>query len=432
MAWGGQELMIQQLLHFFYINKYVIELILACSMFTLVLSKRRGTVPRLLIFLILIFSISSLWSVELSQLFWLRIARYLLFGSIMFGGILFIFDATPYTALYVTVAGIAIQHIAVQVNNMIATAVNLSAYGQETMILYLFVTIPIYILFFFLFVRKVRNSGNIQIANRNILHISAGIIFLVLVLSHFFGLFSSDTSLLIYMVCSCYDVIGGLFSLTLLYFSTRSDKLEDDIILLQQFMEQEKKRMELSQENLELVNIKCHDIKKQLATLRGRVEESEIKRLEDIVEIYDSSYQTGCEVLDMILAEKSLLCKKLEITLTCMATVSRLSLSSSEIYSIFANLLDNAITAVNQLQEPEKRIIDLTVREDKGFLIIHIENYYTGELKLENGCPITTKADSQFHGFGFKSVIYTVQQNKGTYILNTDDSIFSLNILIPL
>ena len=170
----------------------------------------------------------------------------------------------------------------------------------------------------------------------------------------------------------------------------------------------------------------------RLATLGSRLEEHEIRELENLVEIYDSSYQTGCRALDVLLAERSLYCGQHGIRLTCMAEGGKLGfLSAADVYSIFGNAIDNAVTAVEALP-PEKRVISLTVRENLGMLCVRVENYCEGDVDLSGGLPQTTKADRDYHGFGMKSMDYTVKKYGGTLSVKAADGLFILDILLPL
>ena len=68
----------------------------------------------------------------------------------------------------------------------------------------------------------------------------------------------------------------------------------------------------------------------------------------------------------------------------------------------------------------------------KGFIMIRFENYFEGELDYDNELPETTKSDSQNHGFGLKSIRYSVQKYGGAVRISNNDNWFQLQILIPL
>ena len=50
---------------------------------------------------------------------------------------------------------------------------------------------------------------------------------------------------------------------------------------------------------------------------------------------------------------------------------------------------------------------------------------------MTNGWPVTTKADKDYHGFGLKSIQYSVEKYKGSVVVDTKDNWFDLKILLP-
>ena len=54
------------------------------------------------------------------------------------------------------------------------------------------------------------------------------------------------------------------------------------------------------------------------------------------------------------------------------------------------------------------------------------------DLIFDAELPTTTKEDSQFHGYGLKSLRYTVRKYGGEVDINVQDNWFELKILIPM
>lgn len=75
----------------------------------------------------------------------------------------------------------------------------------------------------------------------------------------------------------------------------------------------------------------------------------------------------------------------------------------------FGNALDNAIEAVSRLEDPQQRVISVKAIYQKKILVIQFQNYYQGDLEFRNGIPRTTKQNKQDHGYGMKSIRYTVE-----------------------
>ena len=134
-----------------------------------------------------------------------------------------------------------------------------------------------------------------------------------------------------------------------------------------------------------------------------------------------------------MLTNKNLECMKHKITLTAVVDGSLFSfMDVMDICSIFGNALDNAIESVRKIKDYEKRIIHVDASSEKNFLLIRFENYYEGEIKFHNELPVTTKVQKHIHGYGLKSLIYTVHKYRGEVNIDTKDQWFRLRILIPL
>ena len=62
--------------------------------------------------------------------------------------------------------------------------------------------------------------------------------------------------------------------------------------------------------------------------------------------------------------------------MTCVANGSLLDfINTMDICSIFGNALDNAVECEKEISDKEKRLIHVTVSEQKGFVLMRFENY---------------------------------------------------------
>lgn len=141
--------------------------------------------------------------------------------------------------------------------------------------------------------------------------------------------------------------------------------------------------------------------------------------------------ETGNEALDTILTEKSLACSNEDIVLSCIADGAALDfMSPSDIYSFFGNALDNAIEAVRQVSDPERRNITLNVARRGKMVAVSIENFYELMPKFQDGLPTTSKANKANHGFGVKSMQATCARYNGMLHVGAKDGVFYLNALL--
>ena len=190
------------------------------------------------------------------------------------------------------------------------------------------------------------------------------------------------------------------------------------------------------QTTFDMINVKYHDLKHQIAGLRAEMSDEQrqkwIDDMEQELESYSPELETGNSVLDTLIAGKMMNCRANNIKVTCVADGNILDfMHVADICTIFGNALDNAIESVTLIEDPEKRLIHLSVSPKKNFVIIQINNYCENQIKIKNGYPVTTKADKTSHGFGLKSIRYTVDKYHGTVTFDVNKNWFELKILIP-
>lgn len=216
----------------------------------------------------------------------------------------------------------------------------------------------------------------------------------------------------------------------------KKSALRQELALMELLRRKEQEQYRLSKENIEIINRKCHDLKHQIRAIReSRRTDTEkyLKEIEDSVKIYESIADTGNEVLDTILTEKSLYCNTRNITVSCVADGSQMGfIDTMDVYSLLGNALDNAIEAVEQFEEKEKRQIDVVIYRRKAFLVINIVNPSPHMLTFEGTMPVTTKEDKNYHGFGVKSIKHIVKKYGGYVEFNDEGGSFSLEVLIPI
>ena len=158
-----------------------------------------------------------------------------------------------------------------------------------------------------------------------------------------------------------------------------------------------------------------------------------LEQMEKEIKSYEAQNKTGNKVLDAVLTSKSLYCQNKGIVFTCVADGTLLNfMAEMDISALFGNILDNAIEGAEKIPEKEKRLIHLSVAEQKSFLRIRVENYCEEKIVFKNGIPQTTKKDKRFHGFGMKSIQSTVKKYGGSVTAGVRDNWFELRILIPL
>lgn len=208
---------------------------------------------------------------------------------------------------------------------------------------------------------------------------------------------------------------------------------EQEYVVIKELLHQEKAQFENVKTNMEAINTKVHDLKKIINRFENKLNEQDLQSLKSALDFYDSTISTGNDVLDVILSEKSLLCRQNNIKFTSMVDGQKLDMfTPTQLYSIFGNIMDNAIRASKNL-DVEKRFISLTVKKEDNHIIIEESNFYEGTINiLENNLIATSKKDKAKHGFGIKSIVYLINRFGGNTELKAKDNCFTIRITLSI
>lgn len=265
---------------------------------------------------------------------------------------------------------------------------------------------------------------------RSIAWLSVFVVFTINVLVCVSRIFEGGNMLLSIILKTFVTTISGLILFICAGVFTQNEKSRQ-LEVLQQLWKQDQAQFRSVKDGMDVINMKCHDIKHILGRIEGKLNAEEINQLREAISFYDSNVKTGNDVLDVVLSEKGLGCKKHGIQFICMVDGSQLSfLTPVQTYTIFGNIMDNAIEAVQKLPE-ELRIISLNCQRTPDGVEIEESNYFDGRL-LRTGITLdTTKPDQARHGFGIKSIQYIAQQYGGRIETHAQEDMFFLRVCFP-
>lgn len=357
-------------------------------------------------------------------------------------GIFISFKINIFGSIYYATGAYAVQHAAYSFGNIIKYICRADLPVWADLLIYDFlVYILVGTVFFLLCVYPRRRSIRSDIFDIRVFIISIFIVVVCVLLSLIADNIFADyleQEIDVYAMkvcCSVYAVISCTASVVIQFGFIRENKLNDERVILDQLIHFEKKHHEMSKETIAIINAKCHDLKHQIMMLE-KIDDKEARKayiaeIKKATAIYDTSAKTGNDALDIIITEKNLLCDENDISFSYLVDGAKLSfISSADIAALFGNALDNAIE--KQLQEnASNRFISLSVKEENGFVHIHVDNCCTVSPEFVNGLPQTTKSDARYHGFGTKSIQNIAMKYHGAAYMNVADGRFNLDVFIP-
>lgn len=420
---------------------FVGELLLATSVYVFKLRKRNHFWLWLVLCLScfigfayswsLIPYINSVTSIIFSILFFF-IAFFGLIGSLMA-----CFKVNIQAAMFLGTAGYAMQHFTYKLIQIVIGSIekgipsfvdnNYGIYGIYAS--FVIISLPI---FYNMFGKKIHKNETLIIEDSRLLIISIILIICTVILNLIYESFVKVSNLTLFIVGCLFDMVCCFLTLFIEFEMLKSKEISEAYIQMKTIWESEKKQLEISKENMDYMKILAHDLKHELNESTLLISKDKVNELNHRIAAFGNSIKTGNDILDLVIAERTLIVQKENINLSIIADGSVLSnMKQSDCYSLFMNIMDNAIDAVKELPK-DQREISLAVRESMGMILIHEVNPFKGTLNFKDGLPQTTKRDSMYHGFGTKSIKGIVDSYSGDCEISIkDNNIYVLNILLP-
>ena len=294
-----------------------------------------------------------------------------------------------------------------------------------------------YTLIFYLLTRKrLRNIDSAKIKQNSFRVFSTLIIvFFTIIGNSYFWTIASKSDVALYFELSIL-VFTGFIAVLLIAWQIsilRNVEREADLITVKKRIHEQKSYYEREKAVMDALNIKSHDLKHQRNSIKTRISQEDYDEMEKRISSYDTFVKTGNKAVDIILTEKEILCQSKNIRFTARIDGEKLSfIRENDIYALLGNILDNAIEASEKRKKDEERVVSISTISKEGFIRIHEENFFDGDLIYENNVLKTTKQNKLYHGFGVKSIKLIAEKYHGDVSISAKDGKFILDILFPI
>lgn len=431
------------------------ELIVAMCLFMSAFPRRSKFFLRASGTLAVIFTVIWFFPIVEYNVFWVFLLYMGIFSMVLFGA-LFCFHISWRNLLFCGIAAYLIKHLAYVVLKIVTGAISgifdmsiqFDPYREEgdfftnielglLIACYLAIYFLVYWFGYFLCAIKVRITDRVKLG-RMLIIVLAGVILLFALLFSLLMSFNQNKDVLSSWIELGFSLLLCIVVLWLQFSKLSEAETNYDLLRVRDMLLAEQRQYAAVKQNMDIVNVKCHDIKHMISDFRSRagIFEDELTRIEESVGFLGSVVVTGNDTLDMVLTDKIRCAENKGILLSCMADGSLLSfMKPSDIYSLVGNALDNAINAVDKTKE-EGKSVSFFLRRMNEMTLMRVENVFNGELRFVNGLPRTMSGDDINHGYGMLSIKMVAESYGGTVSVNVEkedsvQNIFCLNVLFP-
>ena len=310
---------------------------------------------------------------------------YSLYLVLLVPAVRWCFDMGIWDALFCATAGYTIQNLGSGTGEFLrlaARAVTGAEMGQlAATVLSDCSVFAIILAYYLVFIRHLGPLGQLGRDSRGMLAVLVGVILVVIAFDVVVrGLGREGASLGFLLVLRVIHTAVSLFVLFAEYEMLYNVRLAAEVAAREQLAAERERQYELSRETIKAVNRRVHDIRHQvfrdLANGEVALSPDVAKALARDIAVYDTAVRTGNDVLDTILTEKSLVCRRRGVRLSCIADGTAVAgLPAADLYALFGLLLDDALEQVCDQPDQRLRSISLTLRRVGELALVHLEHY---------------------------------------------------------
>jgi len=245
-----------------------------------------------------------------------------------------------------------------------------------------------------------------------------------------FGPIVKDAVLLFILTLSAYFLILRFFKQTREHLTLQN---EQNLLMTQVAAAQ--LHFEALEESQEKTMLYRHDMRHHLNLINSYLVDNnkeaaqkyitEVEKIIEnaVVEKYCSNY-----TVNLILSSYIAKAKNEQITVeTQIDLPEKNAVSDMDLCVIFANALENAISACKGIHSTNDRIIKIVSKINHNKLYIQITNNFDGTIMFVDDLPISTDEN---HGLGTKSIAAVAQKYGGMYSFTVEDRVFKASIIL--
>ena len=172
---------------------------------------------------------------------------------------------------------------------------------------------------------------------------------------------------------------------------------------------------------------RIHDFHHHLQAILGIAEQAEDHKTQEYVEaLLEVSYRdvrlcnSGNDIVDAVINCSAAEAARVQIDFHYDVDLSSdlSQISPIDLCAVLGNQVENALDACKKIPDSQHRFIQVSIRQNKNFVVIQVTNSAYRNPFTTDGRLVTDKENPEFHGLGLKSIQDTVDKYNG-YLTNS-------------
>lgn len=181
-----------------------------------------------------------------------------------------------------------------------------------------------------------------------------------------------------------------------------------------------------------------HDINHHFNALKLLMDQGELNRVEEYLKQLADNYPltkqifyTNNQLFNHIMGYALKAAETGNIRLTHKIDLpENIGMNDSDFYSLFINIIDNAIEACAAMEDVDNRHIELACNIKNGFMHVMCKNSKENDVINEYGKYVSTKSRNVTHGLGIGIIKSIVEKYNGVLDIEHDPNWFTINLVL--
>lgn len=217
-------------------------------------------------------------------------------------------------------------------------------------------------------------------------------------------------------------------------------RYKEESTLKEQYLQIAKNYVKTVRDNAKETRKMRHDMKNHINILGYHMEHGEYQKAHVYLsemqshmdEAIKKTVSVNHEIVDAILLQMQTEAQGQKIKWEIEGILpAELMIGDFDLCTIFSNLLSNSIEACRKMEE-EKRFVRLAIRRMEDKLVIEVENPSDQVVDVAHLGEITSKKDTENHGYGILNVKDAVRKNQGEVQFTSSEGTFAARMVFPL
>jgi sensor histidine kinase YesM len=239
----------------------------------------------------------------------------------------------------------------------------------------------------------------------------------------------------VFFIVSAFILVLATYYISYGFMRTHGELLESRFTNQKMLLQAD--YFERSKNMTEQIRQEKHELKNHYFYLQSLVKQRQYDELERFLssEICErlnilEEIKTGNDLLDYLLTQKVSEARLLGIGITTSVLIpENLSVSNVDLFGVLCNLLDNAIDASKNEENPD---ITVSISVMKSYLKIEVRNKCSVNIFEKNPKLKTRKNNSEYHGYGLKVVKRAAKKYDGNFSTEMKDGYFTASVMLML